>query len=56
MKLGLVTKLDKRNKITAKRFDDTVMSENCDVIVIFSIYGQFGAIHKPDSNCRVCKS
>ena len=25
------------------------MSENCDVIVIFPIYGQFGAIRKPDS-------
>ena len=44
MKLGPVTKLDKRNKTTSKKFDDDVMSENCDVIVIFSIYGQFGAI------------
>ena len=26
------------------------MSVNCDVIAIFSIYGQFGAIRKPD--CR----
>ena len=25
------------------------MSANCDVIVIFAIYGQFGAIGKPDS-------
>ena len=25
------------------------MSENCDVIAIFRIYGQFGAIWKPDS-------
>ena len=25
------------------------MSENCDVIVIFPIYGQFGAFWKPDS-------
>ena len=24
------------------------MSANCDVIVIFPIYGQFGAIWKPD--------
>ena len=24
------------------------MSANCDVIVIFLIYGQFGAIRKPD--------
>ena len=44
MKLGPVTKLDKRNKTTSKKFDDNVMSENCDVIAIFQIYGQFGAI------------
>ena len=44
MKLGPVTKLDKRNKTTSKKFDDDVMSENCDVIVIFSIYDQFGVI------------
>ena len=39
MKLGPVTKLDKRNKITSKKSDDDVMSTNCDIIVIFSIYG-----------------
>ena len=39
MKLGPVTKLDKRNKTTSKKFDDGVMSENCDVIVIFQIFG-----------------
>ena len=38
MKLGPVTKLD-----------NDLMSENCDVIAIFPIYGQFGAIRKPDS-------
>ena len=32
------------------------MSENCDVTVIFWIYGQFGAIRKPDSGRRVCKT
>ena len=26
------------------------MSTNCDFIVIFPIYGQFGAIWKPDSD------
>ena len=26
------------------------MSENCDVIVVFPIYGQLGAIRKPDPN------
>ena len=49
MKLGPVTKLDKRNKTTSKTFDHYVMSENYDVIVIFSIYDQSGAIWKPDS-------
>ena len=38
IKPGPVTKLDKRNKTTSKKFDDDVMSENCEVIVIFPIY------------------
>ena len=37
MKLGRVTKLDKRNKTKPKKIDDDVMSENYNVIVIFSI-------------------
>ena len=56
MKLGPVNKLDKKNKTTSKKIDDDVMSENCDVIVIFPIYGQFGAIWKPDSRRVVCKT
>ena len=56
MKLERVTKIDKRNKTTPKKFDDDVMPENCDVIVIFSIYDQFGAIWKPDSGRIVCKT
>ena len=32
------------------------MSKNCDDIVMFSIYGQFGAIRKPDSRRIVCKT
>ena len=57
MKLGAAIKLDnKRNKTTSKKFDDNVMSENCDVIAIFPIYGQFGAIWKPDSSRIVCKT
>ena len=35
MKLGLVTKLDKRNKILSKKFSDDVMSANCDVFNYF---------------------
>ena len=56
MKLGLVTKLDKKITATSKNFYDDIMSVNCDVIVIFSIYGQFGAIRKPASGCMVCKT
>ena len=39
MKLGAVTKLEKRNKKTSKKVDDNVILTNYDVIVIFSIYG-----------------
>ena len=56
MKLGPVTKLDKRNKTTSKQFDFDVMSENCDVILIFHNFGQFGGFRRPDSGHRVCKS
>ena len=56
MIFGPVTKLDKRNKATSKKFDDHAMSENFDVIVIFPIYGQFGAIGKTDSGQINCKT
>ena len=56
MKLGPGTKIDKRNKTTPKKFDDNIMSENCDVIAIFPIYSQFVAIWKPDSGRIVCKT
>ena len=39
MKLRPVTKRYKRNKTTLKKIYDDVMAENCDVIVIFTIYG-----------------
>ena len=35
MKLGPVTKLDKRNTATSKKLDDDVLSANYDAIVIF---------------------
>ena len=56
MKLGPVTKLDKRNIKMSKQLDDDVMSANFDVIVIFPAYGQFEAIWKPDSELIVCKT
>ena len=36
MKLGSVTKLDKRNRKTSKAFDNGVVLANSKVIVIFS--------------------
>ena len=57
MKLGPVTKLGKRNKaMLKKKNENDVMLENCDVIIIFSIYREFGAIGKPDSSNIVCKT
>ena len=56
MKLGSVTKLDKKNKNPSKKFDVDVMSEDFDVIVIFQIFDQFGAVRRPDSGHRICKS
>ena len=44
MKFGPVSKLDRRNKKKSNNFNDEVMSEKCDVIIIFPIYGQFEAI------------
>ena len=49
MKLGPLPTLDVKH-------DDDVMSPNCVVIIIFPIYGQFGAIRKPDSGRIVCKT
>ena len=55
MKLGPVTKRENRNETTSKNFDVDVMLRNCDVIVIFRIFGQFGAVQRPDSGHRACK-
>ena len=56
MKFGPVTKLDKRNKATSKNFDYDVMSRNCDIIVIFFIFGQFRAVQRLGSRNKVCES
>ena len=55
-KLRPVYKIDKRNNTKSKKFDVDVMLENCDVIVIIRISGQFGAVQRPDSRHRVGKS
>ena len=46
LKLGPVTKIDKRNK-KRQKFEAGVISEN---------YGQFGEIRKPNSGRIVCKA
>ena len=46
----------KRNLTTSKQFDDDTISANYDIIFIFTIYGQFLAIQKPDSRCMVHNS
>ena len=56
MKFGTVPKLDKRKKTTSKKLDHDVKSENYDVIVIFRIFGQFGAVQRPDFGHSLCKS
>ena len=56
MKLGPVTKIDKRNTATSRKFDDDVMLANCDVIVFFPIYGQFAAIRKQYSGRMAYKT
>ena len=56
MKLGPVTKLDKRKTATSKKIDNDVMSTNCDAIAFYPISGQFAAFQKPDSGRLVYKT
>ena len=51
-----VIKHDKGNKASSKNFGDGVMSANYNVIIVFSIYGYFETIRKPDSGRIVCKT
>ena len=56
MKLGLVTKLYKKNKTTSKKIEDVIMLTIYDDIVIFPIYDQFEGTRKPDPGCIVCET
>ena len=56
MKLGPVTKIDKKNKSTSKNIVDDIMLGNCVVNVYFPIYDKFAAIRKPDSRRMVYKT
>ena len=42
MKFGPATQFDRRNKAASTKLDNNVILANCDVIVIFLIYDQFG--------------
>ena len=53
MKLGPVTKLDKRNKATSKKIGEDVNSADFGIILISTIYGQFGTYRKSNSRCLV---
>ena len=56
MKLGAITIHHKRNTIMLKKFEDDVMSGNCDAITMFPFYDQFGVIWKLDNEDMVCKA
>ena len=56
MKLGPVTKLEKKNTAISKKFWRWRYIGICDVIVIFGTYGQFGAIRKSESGRIICKT
>ena len=48
MRLGLVTKINKRNMATSKDFTKTSFQQIVTSSSFFPIYGQFRAIRKPD--------
>ena len=52
MKLGTLSKHDKRNVITSKKLTRRRQA-NYDVTVVFLIYKRIGAIQKPDFECVV---
>ena len=56
MKLGPVTKLDKKKNVNIKKVWQWRYIRICDVIVNFQIYGQFEAIQKLESGRIVCKT
>ena len=56
IKRGTVTKLDKKNTITLKKIVDDSALVNYGVILIFPVYGWFGAFRNPDSGRMVFDS
>ena len=47
--------MTRETKELQKNISDGVMLENCDIIAIFRIFGQFGAVRRRDSGHRVFK-
>ena len=58
MNLGPVTKFDKRNKTTSKKFDNDVIPENCDLKIVIVISGFLANLEQSGGRIpsRVCKS
>ena len=56
VKLGPVTKLEKKEHGNIKKVFRRRYIRICDIIIIFRIYGQLGAIWKSDSGHVVCKT
>ena len=51
-KLGTLSKLEKRNTIKSKEFDNDVILTNYDAIIIFLIYERFGEIGQQEPRCN----
>ena len=56
MKLGPVTKFNKKNTATSKTFDNNVMSKNCGDVTFSPIYDELAAIRKLDFQRMVYKT
>ena len=56
MKLGPVTKFDKKNTKPSKEFDDDFIPTNYDVILIFLVNAWFKKIQTSDSRLMVYDS
>ena len=56
MKLEPVTKPGETNAATTKILNDGLILTDCNVIIIFLVYGQFGANQKPHSRPLFCKT
>ena len=53
MKLAPETKKFSQRQLHIKKIDNDIVSVNYEGIVIFPVFGRFGAIRKPDSGSIV---